>query len=78
MVKILNFYQSNGRVKLTNEIRSLLSGVLIFEARHVFIEGCNLREKTIASAFNIISKGELLLTRRDGKFMKIFNNLFIV
>jgi len=78
MANILNFYQSNGRVKITNEIRSLLSGVLIFEARHVFVEGCILREKTIASAFSIITKEKLLITRKDGKFMKIFNNLCIV
>ena len=29
MVNTPNFYQSNARMKLTNEIRSLLSGVLI-------------------------------------------------
>ena len=77
MVNILNFYQSNARMKLTNEIRSLLSGVIWrfnFEARHVFVEGCILREKTIASAFIFKSKEDLKIIREDGKFINISND----
>lgn len=53
MEDTLNFYQSNVRIKLTNEIRSFLSGVLIFEVRHVFVEGYSLRELEVNSVFSV-------------------------
>lgn len=59
MVNTLNFYQSNACVKLTNEIRSFLSGVLI-RSTPCFCR--RLHSQGITSEFSFPGKEELWIT----------------